>query len=184
MKMAFMKEVVLTVPNNNAPYYMVTDASKKSIRGVLMQRDSNGLLCPISFISATLNPAEQNYNIYDRELLALIRGLEEWRHYLEGSPFPVVAWVDHQNLTFFRQAQRLNRRQARWLLYVSRFDLNLRHISGKEMTVPDALSRQNEYDTSQDNENVTLLPDQMFAQVEVNDDYNAQIVGAMNDAER
>src|SRR5216684_7925866 len=101
LKEAFMKEVVLTVPNNNAPYYMATDASKKSTGGVLMQRDSNGLLHPISFISATLNPAEQNYDIYDRELLALIQGLGEWRHYLEGSPFPVVTWVDHQNLTFF-----------------------------------------------------------------------------------
>src|SRR5229473_7661609 len=151
-----------------------------------MQRDSNGLLHPISFILATLNPAKQNYNIYDRELLALIQGLEEWRHYLEGLLFLVIAWVDHQNFTFFRQAQRLNRWQARWLLYVSRFNLKLTHIAGKEMTVPDALSRQNDFDTSQDNEDVTLLPKKMFARIEVENDsnYKNQIVEAMNDAER
>jgi hypothetical protein len=56
-------------------------------------------------------------------MLAIIRGLEEWRHYLEGARHPVEIWTNHKNLEYFRVAQKLNRRQARWSLYLSYFDL-------------------------------------------------------------
>jgi hypothetical protein len=105
LKEAFVKEVVLKVPELGKQYYMATDASLKGTGGVLMQKDNNGDLRPISFISSTFNPAERNYEIYDQELLALIRGLQEWRHYLEGASHPVTAWVDHKNLMYFKDPQ-------------------------------------------------------------------------------
>ena len=52
---------------------------------------------------------ERNYEIYDRELLGIVRALTEWWHYLEGSPHPVEVLSDHKNLTYFRTAQKLNR---------------------------------------------------------------------------
>ena len=62
---------------------------------------------------------EHNYAIYDKELLSVIRGLEEWRHILEGTKHTIEILNDHRNLTYFRMAQTLNRRQARWSLYLS-----------------------------------------------------------------
>src|SRR6266852_6432996 len=72
MKRAFVEEVVLAAPNPEEQYFMAMDASKKASGGVLMQRDVNRDMRPISFISSMLNLAKRNYEIYDRELLALI----------------------------------------------------------------------------------------------------------------
>jgi len=80
-----------------------------------------------------LNIYERNYEIYNKELLAVIRGLEEYRHYLERHPYKVEIWSDYQNLTFFRTAQKLTRRQARWALFITHFDFVLYHKPGKTM---------------------------------------------------
>ena len=184
LKKAFKEEVALAVPKPRAPYFLATDASRDGTGGILMQRDVEGRLRPISFISSTLNAAERNYDIYDRELLALVKALEEWRHYLEGSPHKVTAWIDHQNLTRFRSGNKLNRRQARWQLFLSRFDLKLEHIAGKEMIGPDALSRVKELDVSRDNEDEILLPKRMFARVTAARDYAQTINAAMEDEEK
>ncbi|GBE79420.1 hypothetical protein SCP_0206180 [Sparassis crispa] len=110
-----------------------------------------------------LNPAERNYEIYDRELLGIIRALTEWRHYLEGSPHPVEVRSDHKNLTYFRTAQKLNHQQARWSLKLSQFDLHLIHVPGTQMIQSDVLSRRNGLDDSEsDNEDRILLPDALF----------------------
>ena len=74
---------------------------------------------PVGFMSKSLSPTERNYAIYDKELLSVIRGLEEWRHILEGTKHTIEILNDHQNLTYFQTAQTLNRRQARWSLYLS-----------------------------------------------------------------
>ena len=129
-----------------------------------MQQDANGDWRPCAFLSHSLNPAEWNYNIYDRELLGVIHALKEWRHYLHGSPHVVKVLTDHRNLTYFRQPQNLNRRQARWLLDLSDFDLELHHVPGKDLAGPDALSHRPDHspDDDNDNEHVTLLPQSLF----------------------
>jgi len=75
------------------------------------------------FYSKTFSPAEQNYDIHDRELLAIIRALEAWRHYIQGSGHSTVILSDHQNLTAHKEAKKLNRRQARWFLFLSEYDI-------------------------------------------------------------
>jgi hypothetical protein len=75
-------------------------------------------------------------------MLAIIRGLEEWKHYLEDARHPVEIWTDHKNLEYFRMAQKLNCQQARWSLYLSRFDFTLHNKPGQSMGKPDALSRR------------------------------------------
>src|SRR5882724_10730347 len=74
--------------------------------------------------------AERNYVIYDKELLAIIEALKLWHHYLEGSLHPVEIWSDHKNLEYFHLAQSLNRRQARWSLFLSRFRFTISHCAG------------------------------------------------------
>src|SRR6202142_2889285 len=94
---------------------------------------------------------------------AIVRALEEWRHYLEGARHPIEVWTDHKNLEYFRTAQKLNRRQARWSLYLSRFDFTLHHKPGKSMGKPDALSRRVDHGSGkEDNRDITLLSPDLF----------------------
>ena len=89
------------MPDQTKPFQIETDKSKYATGAVLTQLDSNGTRHPISFISKTFSPAEQNYEIYDRELLAIIRALEEWQHYIQGSPHTTIVLSDHMNLTYY-----------------------------------------------------------------------------------
>jgi hypothetical protein len=76
-----------------------------------MQKDDNGLLHPCGYLSKTFSPTEQWYQIYNRELLTLIRALVEWRVYLKGAQHPITVYTDHDNLRYFRSGQTLNKRQ-------------------------------------------------------------------------
>jgi len=101
---------------------------------------------------------EQNYEIHDKEILAIIHALEEWRHFLEGATHPVEIWTDHKNLEYFMTAKKLNRRQARWSLHLARFDFLLHYCPGRTMGKPDALSRRADHgNRASDNENIVLL---------------------------
>jgi hypothetical protein len=133
--------LVLILPDNDLPFKLEADGSTIATGAVLSQHSVNdNAWHPIAFLSKVLNPMERNYEIYDTELLAIIRGLEGWRHYLESARHPVEIWTDHRNLEYFRVAQKLNRRQVRWSLYLSRFDFTLHHKPGQSMGKPDALS--------------------------------------------
>src|SRR3979490_3391221 len=78
-------------------------------------------------------------------MLAIMRALEEWRHFLEGAQLKFEIWTDHKNLEYFRTSKKLNRRQARWSLYLSRFDFTLHHRPGRSMGEADALSRRSDH---------------------------------------
>ena len=108
-----------------------------------------------------MNETERNYEIHDKEMLAIIRGLENWRHLLEGIHFKFEIWMDHKNLEYFMKAQKLNHRQAQWALYLSRFDFTLKHILGKKMGKIDGLSRRPNWKVGieKDNENQVLIKD-------------------------
>ena len=107
---------------------------------------------------------EQNYEIYDRELLGVIHALEEWWHYIQGSGHTMIVHTDHQNLTYFKSAQKLNWWQAQWALYLSEFNLKLIHIPGAKMIQSDALSWWLDYIPEEDNDNMDriLLQENMF----------------------
>ena len=114
-----------------------------------------------AFLSKTLSPTERNYEIYDRELLGIIQALEEWQHYIQGSSHTTIVFSDHKNLTYFWTAQKLNRRQARWSLYLSEFNISLIHLPRSKMIQSDTLSRWPDYglDNEHDNKDIILLPD-------------------------
>jgi len=98
----------------------------------------------VAFLSKSLNETERNYEIHNKEMLAIIRGLEVWRHLLEGAQTKFEIWTDYKNLEYFMKAQKLNRRQAQWALYLSRFDFTLKHVLGTKMEKVDGLSRQSD----------------------------------------
>ena len=101
----------------------MTDASLMASGAVLMQKDGNGDLHPCTYYLKTFAPAERNYNIYDHELLVVIRALEEWRQYLTGTQHPVTIITDHQNLTYFKSPQNLSQQQARWSMFMQDYGL-------------------------------------------------------------
>ena len=95
------------------------DALAYATGEVLSMEEENGRWKPVAFLSKSLNETKRNYEIHDKEMLAIIRGLEVWRHLLKGVQFKFKIWTDHKNLEYFMKAQKLNRRQAQWALYLS-----------------------------------------------------------------
>ena len=128
------------MPDQTKPFQIKSDTSKYASGAVLTQLDNNGDQHLVAFLSKTFNETEQNYEIYDRKLLAIIRALEEWQHYIQGSGHTTTIYSNHQNLTYFRNAQKLNRRQAQWSLYLLEFNVKLIHQVGPKMIQSDALS--------------------------------------------
>jgi len=96
------------MPDQTRPFQIECDASKYASGAVLTQVDGNGDRHPCQFLSKTFSPTERNYEIQHRELLSVIRALQEWRHYIQGSPHTTTVLSDHKNLTFYRSAQKLN----------------------------------------------------------------------------
>ena len=118
----------------------------------------------MAFYSKSLSPVERNYKIHDKEMLAIICALEEWRHFLEGAQHLVEIWTDHKNLEYFIMAKKLNRRQARWSLYLACFDFRLIHCPGRSMGKPDALSQRPDHGKgASNNRDVVLLQPELFA---------------------
>ena len=119
---------------------------------------------PVAFLSKSLSPVEQNYEIHDKEMLAIVQALEEWRHFLEGAKHQFEIWTDHKNLEYFMTAKKLNCRQARWSLLLARFDFLLHHRPRKTMGKSDALSRRSDHGSgTDDNRNLMLLTPGLFS---------------------
>ncbi|KAL7277513.1 hypothetical protein ACG7TL_008434 [Trametes sanguinea] len=166
LKKAFTSAPILRIPDDVNPFRLETDSSDFATGAVLSQLDpTDKLWHPVAFYSKSLNVHERNYEIYDKEMLAIIRALEEYRHHLEGHPEKVEIWSDHQNLTYFKTAQKLTRRQARWALYLTRFNFVLRHKPGKTMLTADPLSRRPDHEegVELDNRDQILLKPEFFA---------------------
>ena len=160
---AVTSETVLYQPDFAKQFELEVDASLFSVGAVLFQRDEEGRQRPIFYFSQALNSAERNYDIWDREFLAIIQGLKHNRHLLVGSLHKVVVLTDHENLAHYHHPQKINQQVARYLHTLADFDLELRHIPGS-MNKADALSRRPDHDDgSQDNEEVIALPDSLFA---------------------
>ena len=117
------------------------DASEYATKEVLLIRCKDNKQRLVVFISKLLNKAERNYEIHDQEMLAIIKCLEEQRYLLEGAQNKFEIWSDHKNLEYFISSQKLNHRQAKQVLYLSRFDFTLKHVPGSSMGRANSLSR-------------------------------------------
>ncbi len=119
-----------------------TDASDYVSAGVLSQPDENGVLRPVAFFSKKHSPAECNYEIYDKELLAIVRSFEEWRPHLIGAAEPIRVLTDHKNLEYFATKWQLNQRQVRWSGFMAQFPWYAEYRPGRLGGKPDALTRR------------------------------------------
>lgn len=119
---------------------------------------SNGYLYPDAFYSCKLTPVEQNYDVFDKEVLAIKAAFEEWWHLLEGTKFPVQVLTDHKNLEFLKTSQHLNQRQDDWFFFTL-FEFMVTYHSGARNEKADALSWKGEYyELAQETPSMILKP--------------------------
>lgn len=168
-----LKDIFTSAPtlaqfDYDKPTRIETDSSGWCIGGTLQQANENGLWVPCAFFSKKNTPAECNYEIHDKEMLAIIRCLEEWDAELRGvKKFDIC--TDHKNLEYFMTVRKLTERQMRWSLILSRYNFRIVHISGKNNERADALSRRdqdlpsNGFDERIADRNVRLLKPEMLA---------------------
>ena len=139
---------ILVSPNPKLPYRVEANASEGGIGAVLSSKQGEKWH-PVAYISKAMSPAEQNYEIYNKELFAIVYVLGKWRPYLFGAKHSVEILTDHQNLTYFWQPQKLNCHQARWYLELAQYDFTLTHCPRQLNTQADSLFRHPDHDMGQ-----------------------------------
>ena len=140
LKRVFTTKPILVVLDLNKEIRVEADASEYTTGGVLSMRCEDDKWRPVGFILKSFNEVKKNYEIYDQEMPAIVRSLEEWRHLLERAQNKFEIWSDHKNLEYFMGSQKLNQQHVRWALYLSRFDFILKHVPGSSMGRADSLS--------------------------------------------
>src|SRR6266566_155597 len=186
---------VLIQPDFDRKFYLQTDASAYGVGAVLSQegeltpslaKRTKPTLHPTAYYSATFTPTERNYDIYERELLAVMKSLAHWRPYLGWTKEPFTIMTDHANLQYWKSPRNLNRRTARWHVDLQEYDYEILHIPGKANVPPDALSRPPGIDQGKDdNHGITVLPPQKFvstaARVEPDEQTKRSIMTLVHD---
>ena len=170
LKGAFATAPVLAMFDYTKQTVLETDASDWASGGVLSQYDNEGILRPVAYFSSKHSAQECNYEIYDKELLAIIKAMEEWRPELQGVDNAFEVITDHKNLEYFTSTKALSQRQVRWSEFVSQFNFRIIYRPGSKAVRPDALSRKPgdrpaKADVNDDrikNRQRTLLPRELF----------------------
>ena len=158
LKNEFTKEPVIASFHEDRQSIIETDASDTAVGAVHLQKDEHGKLHPVAYFSKKHSPAEQNYDIYEKELMAIVEALRHWKIYLQGAKFPVLIHTDHMNLRTFMTTKVLdNRRLARWAEELSQFDIIIKHVKGTDNPRADALSRQPGYEGDKVYKEVAIL---------------------------
>ena len=164
------------------------DSSDYVTGGVLSQIGEDGELHPVAFFSKNLSPAECNYEIYDKELLAIVKGFELWQPELVASEQIVDVITDHRALEYFMTTKKLTRRQARWAELLSQYNFQIVYRPGRLNERADALSRRSQdrpataADARVQHQMQTLLKPEMLS-IEVKKDLNIPLNVAVMEAE-
>ncbi len=163
LKKLVCDELVLRMPDLEKPFELEVDASSFMIGTTLSQQDERQRWHPVAYFSETLSEAERNYNVYDRELLAIVKSLQHWQVYLAGAPHQIVIHTNHANLLYWKEPRKISRRVAREFQELSEYNFVLKHIAGMKNARADALSQRSDYDMgSGDNDDVVILPEDIF----------------------
>ena len=145
LKRSLREAPVLTLPDPDRQYVVNTDASDFATGAVLQQDFGRGLQ-PIAYLSHKMSDAETRYPTHDKEMLAIVNMLGEWRTYLQGrQPFTIRVLTDHNSLQYFMTQQSMSARQSRWLDKLADFDFKIEYIKGPTNVVADALSRRSDH---------------------------------------
>ncbi|KAI0993579.1 hypothetical protein K3495_g14605, partial [Podosphaera aphanis] len=160
LKELFITAPVLALYDPDNRTVIEADCSGYVMGACLSQFDHTNVLRPVAYFSRKLAPAECNYEIHDKELLAVVSALEEWRGELIGLRHSFLVLSDHKNLEYFMTTRKLSERQVRWSNTLSQFNFHLRFRAGKNSARPDALSRR-EQDMPNGAEDERLLSREM-----------------------
>jgi hypothetical protein len=109
---------------------------------MLLQKENDDLIKSVVYFSKTLFFAECNYEIYDKELLTIIRCFEQWRAELQSIETFINVLIDHKSLKYFMTIKKLNRRQAKWIEFLVEFDFKIAYQSEKKNDKADSLIRR------------------------------------------
>ena len=145
LKELFTSYPVLRNPDPTKHYILDTDASKYAVGATISQQFSDGCH-PIAYYSKSLLPAERNYDIYNRELLAIIYAVKAFRYLLLGAQQKFLIQYDHENLKYFKSPQKISACQARWNEFLQDYNFELIHFPGKSNTIADLLSRRKDFE--------------------------------------
>lgn len=163
LKTLFTSAPILVHPDPELPFVVEVDASDSAVGAILSQRIGEKMqLHPCAYFSRLMSSAERNYDIGNKELLAIKEAFSEWRHLLEGAKHLVTVLTDHRNLEFIRSVKRLSSRQARWSLFFSRFNFIVSYRPGSRNGKADALSRSLSESPQGSNSDGTILSQKNF----------------------
>jgi hypothetical protein len=139
-----INKLVLRQPNFTKLFFLLTDTSAYGVGAILSQEGESSTpnlkLHPVAYYSATFTQTEHNYDIYERELLAIIKAISHWQPYLIWTKEPFTILTDHANLLHWKSPRKLNHRTARWHGELQDYNFRLQHIPRKLHTAADALS--------------------------------------------
>jgi hypothetical protein len=144
LKLAFTSAPILKIADPYSPFILECDCSNFALGAVLSQIcKKDGKLHPVAYLSWSLIDLERNYEVFDKELLAIVAAFKEWRQFLEGNPqrLTAIVYTDHRNLESFMTTKQLTRQQAQWAETMRCFDFEIIFRLGRQATKPDALSR-------------------------------------------
>ena len=145
LKNRLITSPILMHPNPEKPYIVECDSSNYAIGAILSQKDENNKLHPVAYYSRSLNNAEINYSITDKELLAIKSAFSTWRHLLLGAKHQITVFTDHRNLLYTLGGKIGNQRQHRWHLFFQQYNFQLIYRQGRKNGKPDSLSRRPDY---------------------------------------
>ena len=107
----------------------------------------------VAYLLKSLNETERNYEIHNKKMLAVIRGLEDQKYLLESTKFKFEVWTNYKNLEYFMKVSKLNKRKAHWILYFLRFGFTLKHVLGTKTEKIDKISRKPDWKVENNNKN-------------------------------
>jgi hypothetical protein len=139
LKTALVTAPIIHPPDLTQPFNVTTDASNFAVGAVLTQGEGSALRT-VAYESRKMTPAERNYPVHDKEMLAVMYALKKWRHYVKGTDVTIV--TDHKSLEYFCTQPHLSDRQTRWMGELAEYHYHIVHRPGKTNVVADALSRR------------------------------------------
>ncbi len=180
LKKRVIETFVLSYFSFELETFLKSDSSDYVSVEVLSQKENDDLIRSVTYFSKTLSFAECNYEIYDKELLAIIRCFEQWKAELQSVESLTNVLIDHKSLEYFMITKKLNRRQARWAKFLAEFDFKIAYQPKKKNDKTNSLTKR--FDDRSINESDDRNK-HMHQTVLTSEKVDSQILQELNDTE-